>query len=308
MLGLAPTLLSALKRAGLTQPTPIQNQAIPLALQGHDVLGLAQTGTGKTLAFGLPLVDHLLAEPGKPAPRTVKALILAPTRELVNQIADSLRILTAGTKVRVVTVVGGIGLALLLDQPFFGQGIVRVLMISPFFIMPTVSSMVWKNLIMHPVFGLFAEIQHWFGVDQGFDWFGTMPLFSVGMIVSWQWLPFAALILLTSLQSLDSEQKDAALMDGAKSWAYFRHIILPHLARPIAVVVMIETIFILNTFAEIKVTTVGGLAGNLTYLVYSQLNDANDVGAAAAGGVLAIILANIVTLFLVRLVGKNLEG
>ena len=107
MLGLAPTLLSALKRAGLTQPTPIQNQAIPLALQGHDVLGLAQTGTGKTLAFGLPLVDHLLAEPGKPAPRTVKALILAPTRELVNQIADSLRILTAGTKVRVVTVVGG---------------------------------------------------------------------------------------------------------------------------------------------------------------------------------------------------------
>ncbi|MCB1458635.1 MAG: sugar ABC transporter permease [Nitratireductor sp.] len=208
----------------------------------------------------------------------------------------------------VVTVVGGIGLALLLDQPFFGQGIVRVLMISPFFIMPTVSSMVWKNLIMHPVFGLFAEIQHWFGVDQGFDWFGTMPLFSVGMIVSWQWLPFAALILLTSLQSLDSEQKDAALMDGAKSWAYFRHIILPHLARPIAVVVMIETIFILNTFAEIKVTTVGGLAGNLTYLVYSQLNDANDVGAAAAGGVLAIILANIVTLFLVRLVGKNLES
>ncbi len=207
----------------------------------------------------------------------------------------------------VVSVVGGIGLALLLNVPFWGQGIVRVLMISPFFIMPTVSSMVWKNLLMHPVFGLFAEIQRWFGVEQAFDWFGRLPLFSVGVIVGWQWMPFAALILLTSLQSLDEEQKDAAAIDGAKSWSYFWHIVLPHLARPISVVVLIETIFLLNTFAEIKVTSTGGLAGNLTYLVYSQLNDANDVGAAAAGGVIAVILANIVTLFLVRLVGKNLE-
>ncbi|KIC44057.1 DEAD/DEAH box helicase [Ruegeria sp. ANG-S4] len=107
MLGLAPALNDALKRANFTQPTPIQNQAIPLALNGHDVLGLAQTGTGKTLAFGLPLIDHLLAQPGKPAPKTVKALILAPTRELVNQIADNLRNLTTKTKLRVATVVGG---------------------------------------------------------------------------------------------------------------------------------------------------------------------------------------------------------
>ncbi|UWR01513.1 DEAD/DEAH box helicase [Ruegeria conchae] len=107
MLGLAPALNDALKRANFTQPTPIQNQAIPLALNGHDILGLAQTGTGKTLAFGLPLIDHLLAQPGKPAPKTAKALILAPTRELVNQIADSLRNLTKKTKLRVATVVGG---------------------------------------------------------------------------------------------------------------------------------------------------------------------------------------------------------
>lgn len=107
MLGLAPALNKALKSANFTQPTPIQNQAIPLALNGHDILGLAQTGTGKTLAFGLPLIDHLLAQPGKPDPKTAKALILAPTRELVNQIADSLRVLTKGSKLRVATVVGG---------------------------------------------------------------------------------------------------------------------------------------------------------------------------------------------------------
>jgi len=107
MLGLAPNLNDAIKRAGFTQPTPIQNQAIPLAMEGHDIMGLAQTGTGKTLAFGLPLIDHLLAQPGKPAPKTAKALILAPTRELTNQIADSLRPLTEGTKLRIATVVGG---------------------------------------------------------------------------------------------------------------------------------------------------------------------------------------------------------
>jgi ATP-dependent RNA helicase RhlE len=107
MLGLAPALNDALKSAKLTQPTPIQNKAIPLALEGHDILGLAQTGTGKTLAFGLPLIDHLLAQPGKPAPKMAKSLILAPTRELVNQIADSLRGLCKNTKLRVATVVGG---------------------------------------------------------------------------------------------------------------------------------------------------------------------------------------------------------
>ena len=107
MLGLTPQLNTALKRAGFKQPTPIQSQAIPLALEGHDILGLAQTGTGKTLAFGLPLVAHLLAQPGKPQAKKVKALILAPTRELTNQIAQSLRPLVAGSRLRIATVVGG---------------------------------------------------------------------------------------------------------------------------------------------------------------------------------------------------------
>ena len=206
------------------------------------------------------------------------------------------------------TIIGGVALAILLDQPFWGRGIVRLLMISPFFIMPTVSSLVWKNLIMHPVFGLFAGIQTYFGATQPVDWFGTYPLFSVIVIVTWQWLPYATLILLTAMQSLDEQQKDAAAMDGASAWAYFRYIVLPHLSRAITVVILIETIFLLNIFAEIKVTSVGGFAGNLTYLVFSQLNDSNDVGAAAAGGLIAVVLANIVSYFLVRIVGKNLES
>ncbi|GAB5447290.1 DEAD/DEAH box helicase [Gymnodinialimonas sp.] len=107
MLGLKPVLAKTLKTAGFDQPTPIQNQAIPLALEGHDIMGLAQTGTGKTLAFGLPLLEHLLSLHGKPEPKTARALILAPTRELVNQIADSLRVFTNNTPVKIATVVGG---------------------------------------------------------------------------------------------------------------------------------------------------------------------------------------------------------
>jgi len=206
----------------------------------------------------------------------------------------------------VASVAGGLGLALLLDQPFWGRGIVRLLVISPFFIMPTVSALVWKNLLMNPIYGLFAFLQQLVGITP-LDWFAKVPLLSVAIIASWQWLPFSALIILTALQSLDEEQKDASAMDGARALSYFRYIVLPHLARPITVVILIETIFLLNIFAEIYVTSVGGLAGNLTYLVYFQGLLNFDIGEASAGGLIAVVLANLVSIFLVRIIGRNLE-
>ena len=109
-LALEPTLAASLSAGGFTKLTPIQAQAIPLALNGNDILGLAQTGTGKTLAFGVPIIQAALLRPGKPTPKTTKALILAPTRELVNQIASALAALTKQMKLRVTTVVGGASL------------------------------------------------------------------------------------------------------------------------------------------------------------------------------------------------------
>ncbi|MFV2051473.1 DEAD/DEAH box helicase [Aliiroseovarius sp. YM-037] len=106
-LGLKPDLLSAITKAGYDTPTPIQQKAIPLVLEGRDLIGLAQTGTGKTAAFGLPLIDRLMGAGAKPTPKSVRALILAPTRELVNQIAANLTAYTKDTPIRVVTVVGG---------------------------------------------------------------------------------------------------------------------------------------------------------------------------------------------------------
>jgi len=106
-LGLNPKLLTALEKLNYEHPTPIQRDAIPLVLQGQDVMGLAQTGTGKTAAFGLPLVQQLMQGHEKPAPKHIHALILAPTRELVNQIAANLVSYVRQTPLKVGSVVGG---------------------------------------------------------------------------------------------------------------------------------------------------------------------------------------------------------
>jgi len=206
-----------------------------------------------------------------------------------------------------ITVIFGIFIAMLLDQPMWGQGVVRILVIAPFFVMPTVSALVWKNMFMDPTNGLLAHLWRAFGADP-VVWLSDVPIFSIILIVSWQWLPFATLILLTAFQSLDSEQLEAAEMDGANPVARFFYIMLPHLARAITIVILIQTIFLLSIFAEIFVTT-GGAFGTrtLTYLIYQRVLESQNVGLGSAGGVYAIILANIVALFLMRIVGKNLD-
>src|SRR5882724_8925788 len=143
------------------------------------------------------------------------------------------------------------------------------------------------------------------------DWFNDAPMLAIIMIVAWQWLPFATLILLTALQSQDEEQKEAAEMDGASPLSTFVYLTLPHLARPITVVILIETIFLLTVFAEIFVTTGGGpglQTTNIAFLIYSQALIQFDVGNASAGGLVAVVIANIVAFFLVRIIGRNLEA
>ena len=113
-LDLAPEVLHAVLDAGYTHPTPIQQQAIPLALEGRDLIGLAQTGTGKTAGFTLPLVHNLISEPitddkGETLHR-VRVLILTPTRELAAQVEESFRKYGKYTTLRVVPIFGGVGI------------------------------------------------------------------------------------------------------------------------------------------------------------------------------------------------------
>ena len=210
--------------------------------------------------------------------------------------------------VLVITIVLGVALAMLLDQPMWGQGVVRILVIAPFFVMPTVSALVWKNMFMDPVNGFFAHVTKAFG-GQPIEWLSQASMPSIILIVSWQWLPFATLILLTAIQSLDSEQIEAAEMDGAHWVNRFIYIVLPHLSRAMTVVLLIQTIFLLSIFAEIFVTTQGSFGTKtLTYLIFQRVLESQNVGLGSAGGVYAIILANIVAIFLMRIVGKNLDA
>jgi sorbitol/mannitol transport system permease protein len=208
-----------------------------------------------------------------------------------------------------ITICAGSVLAALFETRFPGRGIARVLMISPFFVMPTVSALIWKNLLMQPVNGLFAFLARSIGLAP-VDWFAELPLFSIILIVAWEWLPFAFLILLTALQSLDEETLEAARLDGAGPVAVFRYIQVPHMGRAISIVIMMETIFLLGVFAEIYVTTGGGpgiATTNLAFMIYQRALLAFNVGSASAAGVIAIILANIMATFMLRTVARRLD-
>ena len=209
-----------------------------------------------------------------------------------------------------ISVVVGLFIAILLQNSFRGRGIVRVMLISPFFIMPTVNALLWKNMFMNPVYGLFAFISGLFGLPV-IDWLSDLPLTSIVVMLSWQWIPFAVLIFMTSLQSMDQEQVEAAEIEGAGFWAKLRYLTLPHLSRAISVVIMIQAIFHLSIFAEIFVTTSGGPgydSTNTTFLIFSQALLQFDVGVASAGGVFAIIVANIVAFFLIKSIAKGMAS
>ncbi|MDB4009130.1 sugar ABC transporter permease [Amylibacter sp.] len=223
------------------------------------------------------------------------------------------------------TVMLGLSIAVLINKTFPGRGIVRVLLISPFFVMPAVSGVLWINMILDPVLGLngiavealnnlVKDLKDLPILGSFFSlWPELTPIsfratqtsaYAVIIMVTWQWTPFAVLIFMTSLQSEDQQQKEAAILDGANSWAQFRYMTLPHLARPIAIVVMIQSIFHLSLYAEIEIVSRGNGNKNLPYLIGEFAN--NNIGAASATGIFAVILANIIAIFLLRMVGKNL--
>ena len=225
----------------------------------------------------------------------------------------------------ILTVVLGVFIAVLINKSFPGQGIVRVLLISPFFVMPAVNAVLWINMILDPVLGLQGLaieglnrlIENLQNTPLLGNFFSLWPEFepisfratqtsayAVIMMVTWQWTPFAVLIFMTSLQSEDIQQKEAAILDGAGAWSQFRFLTLPHLGRPIAIVVMIQAIFHLSLYAEIEIVSRGNGNKNLPYLIGEFAN--NNIGAASATGIIAVILANIVAIFLLRMLGKTL--
>ena len=214
-------------------------------------------------------------------------------------------VLTGGTLL--VTVVLGAVLALLLNRPFPGRPLVRTLLMSSFLIMPVVTAVVWKNMILNPVFGFLSWLTQTLG-GTPVDWLATYPMVSVITMVSWEWTPFAMLILLTSLQSLPDDQIEAARLDGATPLQEFRYIVLPFWRQALEVVILLETIAVLQVYGEIYASTSGGpglATTNLPYFIYQKAFAEYSIGVASAAGVIAVVLTNILAVFLLRMISRN---
>ncbi|GGL04931.1 carbohydrate ABC transporter permease [Deinococcus radiotolerans] len=217
-------------------------------------------------------------------------------------------VLAGGTLI--LTLIIGAALALLLNRDFPGRALLRTLLISSFLIMPVVTAVVWKNMLMNPVFGFFSWVVTGLG-GHPVDWLAQYPMASVIAMITWEWTPFAMLILLTGLQSLPDDQLEAARLDGASPWQEFRYVVLPHWTQAIQVVVLMETIALLQVYGEIYGSTSGGpgiATTNLPYFIYQKAFAEYNIGLASAAGVLTVILTNVLAVYMLRLLTRAGRG
>jgi sorbitol/mannitol transport system permease protein len=209
-----------------------------------------------------------------------------------------------------IAVVLGLLLALLLNRQFVGRGVVRTLLITPFLITPVAAALLWKTVLLDPTLGLINFVLTPFG-GSGTEWISTYPLASVMAALIWQWTPFMMLLLLAGLQSMPTDQLEAARVDGASAWSTFRELTLPHLRRFIELGVVLGTIYLVNIFDQVYMMTQGGpgvASANLPFYIYQRAFLGFDIGQSAAMGVVVVILTLIAANFALRLIFKSFSG
>ncbi|WP_435108241.1 carbohydrate ABC transporter permease [Nocardiopsis synnemataformans] len=207
----------------------------------------------------------------------------------------------------VVAMLLGIGLALLLDRKFRGRGVVRTLVITPFLILPVATALLWKHIMLEPVFGLVNFVLSPFGVES-FDWVSQAPVLSVVAALVWQWTPFMMLLVLAGLQSQSGDVLEAGQVDGASRWQMFAWITLPHLRRYIELGVLLGSVYVVNTFDTIYMMTQGGpgtASSNLPFYVYQRTFLGFDIGQSAAMGVVVVVGTIIVATLALRLIFRT---
>ncbi|GAA4540993.1 carbohydrate ABC transporter permease [Amycolatopsis samaneae] len=202
-----------------------------------------------------------------------------------------------------VSLLLGLGFAILLDRKFLGRGLVRTLLITPFLVLPAAGALLWKTTMFDPTYGLLHFV---FGTDV--DWLSQFPLASVMAQIVWQWTPFMMLLILAGLQSQPKDVLEAASVDGAGRWRTFTAITLPHLNRFLQLATLLGAIYIVNSFDAIFLMTQGGpgtASTNLPYYIYQRAFEGFDVGQSSAMGVVVVILTMIVATFALRLMFRT---
>lgn len=223
------------------------------------------------------------------------------------QAAFTTVLLTAGCVV--LSLLLGLALAVLLDRPFRGRGVARTLIITPFLIMPVASALLWKYMMLDPIYGIVNFVLGPFGADD-VDWVTRYPLASILLTLVWQWTPFMMLLLLAGLQAQPKDVLEAASVDGASAWRTFVHVTLPHLRRYIELSVLLGAIYVVNTFDQIYMLTSGGpgtASTNLPFFIYQRAFLGFDVGQSAAMGVVVVIGTILVATVALRVIFKSFE-
>jgi sorbitol/mannitol transport system permease protein len=220
-------------------------------------------------------------------------------------------VLTAS--VVLLSVLLGLGLAMLLDRRFVGRGLARTLLIAPFLVMPVAASLLWKHAIYNPDYGLLNgtlnAVYRFFGADHGptVDWVSSYPMPAVVLSLVWQWTPFMMLILLAGLQAQPGDVLEAARVDGASAMATFRHITLPHLRQYLELGILLGTIYVVQTFDAVYTITQGGPGSrttNLPYEIYLTMFRKYEYGEAAAAGVVVVLGSIVIATFALRTIAS----
>jgi sorbitol/mannitol transport system permease protein len=217
-------------------------------------------------------------------------------------------IMTVGTVL--IAMVIGVLLALVLDRKFLGRGVVRTLLITPFLIMPVAAALLWKTTMLDPTFGIVNFVLRPFGIGH-FDWLSKFPLGSVMIEMIWQWTPFMMLLVLAGLQSQPKDILEAASCDGARPFAIFRELTLPHLRRYIELGIVLGAIYVINEFDAVYMMTQGGpgiSSANLPFYIYQRAFLGFQVGQAAAMGVVVVVATIIIATFALRLIFTSFSG
>jgi sorbitol/mannitol transport system permease protein len=213
----------------------------------------------------------------------------------------------------VIPVLGSLALgaafAVLLDRKFFGQGLVRTLLITPFLLMPVVAGLIWKNQMFHGLYGVI----NWCIDTLGFapvEFVSQRPTMSIALTLIWQWTPFMMLIMLAGLQSQPTDVLEAAKVDGANPWGIFRQLTIPHLRPYMELGILLGTIYLIQVYDQIAVMTGGGPGStNVPYFVFQRsIGGGWEFGQASSYSIVVVIASIAIATVALRVLSGLLKG
>lgn len=203
----------------------------------------------------------------------------------------------------------GAAFAVLLDRKFFGQGVVRTLIITPFLLMPVVVGLVWKNQMFHGLYGVINWVIEQLGFSS-VEFVSRYPTLSIALVLIWQWTPFMMLIMLAGLQSQPADVLEAAKVDGTSAWGTFRQLTIPHLRPYMELGILLGTIYLIQVYDQIAVMTGGGPGStNVPYFVFQRsIGGGWEFGQASSYSIVVVIASIAIATFALRVLSNLLEG